>query len=210
MTPFLLGIAGASGSGKTTLAHVLKGSDCTPEACVLSMDHYYHGLPENVAPDNYNFDHPSAMDIDRLAADLTVLKRGQSVYIPQYDFIIHRRCAEGILFSPAPLIIVEGIMLYISKPLRELFDFRIYLDVPDNLCLQRRIVRDMTERGRSEESVRKQIIHQVQPMFRRFVLPTRNFADLILTPPELNNPKFNNYISSLWKKITESFQDPEM
>jgi uridine kinase len=206
MKPILLGIAGASGSGKSTLAHALEISDSTPDTCVLSMDHYYHGLPDGVTPQEYNFDHPSAMDLDQLCADLAGLKAGKHVSIPQYDFTTHKRCVEGVPFSPAPLIIVEGIILYVSEPLRDLFDCRIFLDVPDDLCLQRRIVRDMADRGRTEDDIRQQVANQVEPMFHQFVLPTITYADLTLAPPNLTVPAFDEEISSLWKEITGIFQ----
>jgi len=209
MKPILIGIAGASGSGKSTLAHALESHACTPDTCVLSMDHYYRGLPDGVPPQDYNFDHPSAMDLDQLCTDLAGLKAGKQVLIPQYDFTIHKRRAEGVPFSPAPLIIVEGIFLYFTEPLRELFDCRIFLNVPDDLCLRRRIDRDIATRGRTEESIREQVANQVEPMFHQFVLPTIAYAHLTLEPPDMNTPGFDGEISSLWKKIGLVFQPLE-
>lgn len=206
MKPVLLGIAGASGSGKSTLAHALEIHECTPDARLLSMDHYYCGLPAGIPARDYNFDHPSAMDLEQLCADLALLKAGEPALIPQYDFTTHKRRADGLAFTPAPLIIVEGIFLYVSEPLRNLFDCRIFLDVPDDLCLHRRIIRDVSTRGRTEANIREQVASQVEPMFREFVLPTKAYADLVLAPPDMNVPGVERELSSLWKKIGVFFQ----
>lgn len=205
MNPVLIGIAGASGSGKSTLAHALQNSSSTPEAGVLSMDHYYHGLPEGISADAYNFDHPSALDISRLSADLQILKKNQPVIIPQYDFKTHKRHPEGLSFAPLPLIIIEGIFLFTSEQLCAQLDCRIFLDVPENVCLQRRIQRDMAVRGRSEESIRQQVVNQVEPMFHRYVLPTIDRADLTMTPPDMNSPNFNKEIAALWHNACRIF-----
>jgi uridine kinase len=201
MKPRLLGIAGASGSGKSTLASAIQLHPETPSACVLSMDHYYHSLPDHLSPETYNFDHPDALDIEQLKQDILQLREGLEVHIPQYDFTTHRRLEKRALFPPRPLIIVEGILLYVSEAVRNLFDCRIYLNVPLETCLHRRISRDVACRGRTEESVRHQFEAQVAPMYHQFVEPTENSAHLHLDPPRLEPAAYEGHVTELWKEI---------
>ncbi|MDE0127788.1 MAG: uridine kinase [Bryobacterales bacterium] len=183
----VVGIGGASGSGKTRvaceLAAALRGS------LVLSTDSYYldqSGLDwaELAA---FNFDDPGALDWKLMAAHLVDLKAGSGVGVPRYNFATHSRFAAPEWTAPAEILILEGLFALWEPRVRELVDLAVFLDAPLELCLARRIERDTSERDRTEKSVREQWRRDVAPMFVRHVLPTREFADMVVdgtAPPD--------------------------
>lgn len=196
--PRIIGIVGASGSGKTTVAQEL--ADLAEGSCLISQDNYYRGLPDGVSATDWNFDDPAALDLEHLARDLAALKRGETVQIPCYNFSTHKRKTETITLNPAPVIIVEGLFLFLPENLRRVFDLKVFVDVPPEVCLQRRIARDKTERSRTEEDIRRQWFDQVEPMFRKYVEPTRAFADLLLVPAERGSPERKQQIAGILKR----------
>ncbi|MCC7299691.1 MAG: AAA family ATPase [Verrucomicrobia bacterium] len=185
--PRIIGIVGASGSGKTTVAKEL--AKRSGNASLMSQDNYYISLPDNVDSKDWNFDDPAVIDLDHLARDLAALKRGERVEVPRYIFSTHKRAPDTVTLKPAPLIIVEGLFLFANKNLRDVFDLKIFVDLPLGTCLERRVDRDTAERGRTELEIRKRWMEQVEPMYHRYVEPTRSFADVLLIPAELGSPE---------------------
>ncbi len=185
--PQIIGIVGASGSGKTTVAREL--AELAGNASLMSQDNYYISLPDDVDSKAWNFDNPAVIDLEHLARDLAALKRGETVQGPRYIFSTHKRAPDTVTLKPAPLIIVEGLFLFLPESLRNIFDLKIFIDVPLEVCLERRVARDVVERGRTAEMIRQRWAEQVNPMYRKYVEPTRAFADLLLIPAERGTPE---------------------
>lgn len=195
----LIGIVGASGSGKTTVARDLAAA--LKSTCFLSQDNYYRDLPDGIDSKGWNFDDPAVIDLEHLARDLATLKRGESVEQPQYVFSDHRRAVETITVHPAPTIVVEGLFLFSTPALREVFDFKIYIDVPQAICLARRIARDCAERGRTEGMVRQRWAEQVEPMFLKHIEPTRKFADCVTASAPRGTPEYTAQLFELFQAL---------
>jgi uridine kinase len=176
---FVVGIAGPSGAGKTEIARRLSQ---TLDAVVCSLDSYYRGVPNLSLEERgrQNFDNPEAIDHELLCEHLRSLARGESVLKPVYDFARHIRLAEVELCRPSKVIVVEGLFALHWEELRALLDLKVYVAVDDATCLERRIARDVRERGRSPESIGRQYELTVRPMAQRYIHPTREFADLVL------------------------------
>ena len=183
----IIGIVGASGSGKTTVAREL--AELAGNVSLMSQDNYYIGLPDGVDSKNWNFDDPAVIDLERLARDLAALKRGETVEGPRYIFSTHKRAPDTVTLKPAPLIIVEGLFLFLPQHLRDVFDLKIFIEVPMEVCLERRVARDVVERGRTAEIIRHRWAEQVEPMYIKHVEPTRAFADLLLIPAGRGTPE---------------------
>lgn len=186
MQPVFIGIAGASASGKSLLSHTIV-KELTAElgqGCVAVMkeDAYYKDQSALAMEDRIktNYDHPNAFDHSLLVHHLDVLRQSQSIEMPVYDYTIHTRSEEVQPLEPHPIIIVEGILLLGDKAIRKRLDTSIYVDTPLDICLIRRLKRDMEERGRTMESVITQYKKTVRPMFHEFVEPSKQFADLIV------------------------------
>jgi len=183
MKPFLAGIAGPSCSGKTELAFWLAHRTGAP---ILNLDHYYrdlHGLPFEERA-KANFDEPAALDHEEILRDARILAEGGSVSAPRYDYSIHARVEGEQVIEPSPVIILEGLFALYWSGLRDLLQLKIYVDAPDSLCLERRLRRDVQERGRTPESVRAQYAATVRPMAQLHILPTREYADLVVNGAE--------------------------
>jgi uridine kinase len=178
----VVGIAGGTGSGKTTVAHKLAAA--MPEGRCVTIDHdaYYrdqgHLPPEERATINY--DHPAALESALLAEHLRELRAGRPVDVPIYDFATHTRRADKRRVAPAPVIIVEGILVFCEAALREQMDIKIFVDTDPDIRLMRRIRRDLEQRGRTFQSVRDQYYATVRPMHIEYVEPTKRWADLIV------------------------------
>jgi uridine kinase len=174
----MVAIAGPSGSGKTTVAVVL-AERLPGRVPVVPLDAYYRDL-HGGSPAAVNFDHPDALDRTMLVTQLERLAGGASVEIPRYDFTTHRRRARGRVVLPSAWVVVEGLHALYWEPLRKLWTLSVFIDADAALCLDRRIARDTTERGRTRDSVLEQYRRTVRPMYERFVEPTRREADLVL------------------------------
>lgn len=180
MTPHLVGIAGPSCSGKSEIAHWLSGRTGAP---VLNLDHYYRSFdsePLEVRAAR-NFDEPASVDHDEIIRHVRALASGRAVRAPRYDFATHTRTTGGDLIEPARIVIFEGLFALYWPELRELFGTRIYVDAPDDICFERRLARDVVERGRTPDCVRRQFDATVRPMAHLHILPTRHFAHLVLS-----------------------------
>ncbi len=181
----VLGIAGPSGAGKTALARVLCSRLPVP-ALVVPMDAYYRdlGALEPAARTRVNFDHPDALDRDLLLVHLERLAAGKAVARPIYEFATHTRAAWTERIGPAPFLIVEGLLALYWEEVRCLLQTAVFVDLKDDLCLARRLARDAAERGRPADSVRAQYAESVRPMREQYVMPTRRFADLVVSGAE--------------------------
>jgi uridine kinase len=196
-TPYILGIAGGTGAGKTTLAHTLLNALGNHQACLIPHDAYYRDLshlPLETRAQT-NFDHPDALETEVLMTHLQTLSNGQPVQIPTYDFTSHTRHSQTITLEPHPIIIVEGIILFENTQLCNLFNLKIFVDADADIRLTRRLNRDITERGRTPESVTHQYLTTVRPMHNTFVEPSRKHADLTI-PGESNTPLATQFILS--------------
>jgi uridine kinase len=180
--PFVLGVAGGTGSGKTTVVRSILDAAGEDRIALIEQDSYYRDVDWRSEADllAHNFDHPQALDNDLLVAHLAALKAGHPVEVPIYDFVRHRRTARTRRVMPLPVILVEGILIFVEPSLRELLDFKIYVDTDADLRLIRRLGRDMSERGRSVADVLRQYLETVRPMHLEFVEPSKRWADVII------------------------------
>ena len=178
----LIGIAGGSGSGKTTLTSELLNEYGKDKIAVIEQDSYYKDLSHLSLEERrtYNYDHPKAIDIALFQFQLSTLLKGKNINIPIYDFSNHVRLKNTKMIVPLPVIIVEGILVLYFQELRQLMVIKIYIDTPEDIRFKRRFDRDIKERGRTAESIRKQYISTVRPMHEEFVEPSKNSADIIL------------------------------
>lgn len=176
----IVGIAGCSGSGKTTLARELA---CELSATLLTLDLYYRDLAHLSHAERaaQNFDHPESIEAELLVQHVRELAEGLSVNAPVYDFASHTRVqGEAQRIEPAEVLLVEGILALHYAELCELFDFSVYVNAPEEVCLLRRIHRDVRERGRTEACVREQYWATAQPMAQKYVLPSAKNASLVV------------------------------
>jgi uridine kinase len=179
---FVMGVAGGTGSGKTTVARKLIAGLPAEAAVLIDHDSYYRdrsSLPR-AERDLINFDHPDAIETELLEAHLVALRAGRAIEIPQYDFREHARKRETRHVQPAPVVIVEGILVLADERLRKQMDLKIYVDTDADVRLMRRMRRDMEERGRTFAQVHDQYTATVRPMHLAFVEPSKRFADLIV------------------------------
>lgn len=177
----VLGIAGGSGSGKSTIARkVIAGTE--GRGVLLEQDHYYraqgHVPPEERALVNY--DHPDAIEVDLLCAHIEALRSGRSIERPSYDFARHDRLPEGVRVEPAPVVVVEGILVLADERLRARLDVKLYVDTDADIRLMRRVRRDLEQRGRTFAQIRRQYYETVRPMHLAFVEPSKRFADVVI------------------------------
>jgi uridine kinase len=199
--PLVVGIAGGTGSGKTTVAHKLAGA-MPPNRCVtIEHDAYYrdqgHLPPAERATINY--DHPDSLESALLADHLRELRAGRAVDIPIYDFATHTRRSETRHVEPTSVIIVEGILVFVERAVRELLDIKIFVDTDSDIRLIRRIRRDLEQRGRSFQSVRDQYYATVRPMHIEHVEPSKRWADLIVPEGGDNKVALDVILGRLWR-----------
>ena len=178
----VLGVAGGTGSGKTTVARSILDAVGKERIALIEQDSYYLDVDWRSESEllHHNFDHPSAIDNELLVAHIAALKAGHPVEVPIYDFVRHRRTTRTRRIEPQPVIILEGILIFVEPNLRDLLDFKIYVDTDADLRLIRRLGRDMSERGRSVQDVLRQYLETVRPMHLEFVEPSKRWADIII------------------------------
>lgn len=182
VTPLVIAIAGGTGSGKTTVAKVILERVGADRIAYIPHDAYYKDL-KDLPPaqrEVVNYDHPQSLDTWMLIQHLKQLKAWQPIELPVYDFKTHTRTNRTIYIEPQPVIIVEGILIFADPELRELFDVKIYVDTDADIRFIRRLQRDITERGRTTESVIRQYLTTVRPMHMEFVEPSKQYADVII------------------------------
>ena len=180
--PYVVGVAGGTGSGKTTVARRIADAVPSHLCGVLAYDHYYADRPDLTYEQRcqLNFDHPGSLETSLLIEHLRQLRAGQAVDSPTYDFKEHRRSTVVRRVEPAPILVVEGILLFSDADLRAEMDLEIFVDTDADIRLLRRIRRDMEQRGRSFESIREQYKTTVRPMHLMFVEPSKRWADVII------------------------------
>lgn len=196
----IIGVAGGSGSGKTYFARALHERLGKKTSAIIYQDNYYIDQSARFDHDggSVNFDHPDSLDFDLLADHLKMLKLGDSIKIPMYDFVTHSRLEETIAQMPQPVILVDGILLLSQPHVREHFDLSIFVDTPEQLRYERRLERDTKERGRTPDGVKKQFELQVKPMHDLFVQPSMNYADHVISDLE----GFDHLLDQMVKKFT--------
>jgi uridine kinase len=178
----IIGICGGTGSGKTTVANRILESVNAGDVAFIQQDSYYRNLKD--LPLDYrqavNFDHPDALDNDLLVHHVRKLKAGGSVELPLYDFKTHTRLNDTLLIEPKPIVIIEGILIFVDPRLLEQMDIKVFVDTPDDIRFIRRLRRDIAERGRTIDSVIEQYLATVRPMHIQFVEPSKRYADGII------------------------------
>ena len=184
----VIGIAGGTGSGKTTVVSQIINELPADEVCVISQDSYYKATNDLSYEERtkINFDHPRAIDFELLINHLTALKNNKAIEQPIYSFVTHNRIKDTINTHPRKVVIVEGILIFNSEELRNLFDIKIFVHADADERLIRRVRRDITERGRDIDEVLNRYQDTLKPMHQQFIEPTKNFADLIIPNDRYN------------------------
>ena len=184
----IIGIAGGTGSGKTTVVNQILRELPADEVCVISQDSYYSDTSNLSYQERtkINFDHPNAIDFDLLVSHISKLKKGHFIEQPIYSFITHNRTKDTLKTHPRKVIIVEGILIFNSKRLRDLCDIKIFVHADADERLIRRVRRDIEERGRSIEEVLNRYQNTLKPMHQQFIEPTKNYADMIIPNDRYN------------------------
>jgi uridine kinase len=204
-TPLVIGIAGGSGSGKTTVANVILQRVGEQHIAYLPHDAYYkdlRDLPEAQRAE-INFDHPASLDTELLSEQLKQLIQGNPIDLPVYDFKVHARTGYTIRIEPQPVIIVEGILIFAEKSLRDLFDVKIFVDTDSDLRFIRRLSRDISERGRSTDSVIQQYLSTVRPMHLEFVEPSKRYSDVIIPEGGWNEVAMDMVVARIQKLLQD-------
>ncbi len=199
----IIGIAGGTGSGKTTVVNQIVKEFANDDVGIISQDSYYkdnkHLSLEERA--KINFDHPRAIDFDLLYDHLTRLKKGETIEQPVYSFVQHTRTGDAILTHPHKVMIVEGILIFNDKRLRDLFDVKIYVHADSDERLIRRVRRDINERGRTVNEVLGRYQSTLKPMHEQFIEPTKAYADLIIPNDRRNKVAIDVIISLIKNNI---------
>ena len=196
-TPIIVGVAGSSGSGKSKFSSQIVESLPGLKVEVISLDCFYYGLEEDDDPAEYNFDDPSALDYKQCLEVMKGLKVGEKVQVPIYDMRLHKSLPQKRVVGQADIILLEGIFAFHWKELRDLMDMKVYIHTDTDTCLVRRIRRDITERGRTLESVLSQYEKFVKPAFDQYIDKTKVLADMILP----NNLNFSVGLECIVKKL---------
>ena len=185
----VIGVAGGTGSGKSTLVKRLQEAFRSEDVATLCHDYYYKAHPELTYEERtkLNYDHPQSFDTDMLVEHVRALKSNVAVERPVYSFVEHNRTAETVAVKPSKVIIIDGILIFENKELRDLMDIKVFVDTDADLRLARRILRDVRERGRSMESVISQYTTTVKPMHEEFVEPSKKYADVIIPEGGFNS-----------------------
>ncbi len=204
--PFIIGVAGGSGSGKTYFANALQKKLGAQFCEILYQDSFYLDQSSRFDFDggSVNFDHPKSIDFDLMAERLKSLREGQSTEIPIYDFVTHSRAQIATSMAPRPVILVDGILIFHAPQVRALFDDLIFFDTPEKLRFERRLRRDVSERGRTEEGVHQQFYKQVKPMHDQFVEPSKVFAKICANDERGFDELLATYVAKLQRWIADS------
>lgn len=197
--PLVIGIAGGSGSGKTTVAQEILQRVGPDRIAYIQHDSYYKdltGLPP-AQRTVVNFDHPNSLETELLICHVEKLRAGQAIEVPIYDFATHSRTEKSFRVNPRGVIVVEGILIFADPALRTLFDVKIFVDTDADVRLIRRMQRDITERGRTVESVIKQYQSTVRPMHLEFVEPSKRYADVIIPEGGFNTAALDMVVARI-------------
>ena len=195
----VIGVAGGTGSGKSTLVKRLQEAFKNDDVATICHDFYYKAHPELTYEERtkLNYDHPDAFDTWLMVEHIKALKEGKAVDCPTYSFVEHNRASETIAIKPSKVIIVDGILIFENKELRDMMDIKVYVDTDADVRLARRILRDVRERGRSMESVISQYTTTVKPMHEQFVEPSKRYADVIIPEGGFNSVAVSMLIQNI-------------
>lgn len=198
LNPIIIGIAGGTGSGKSTLANNIR-KEFDNNITMLSHDYYYKSHSELSFEERrkLNFDHPNAFDTDLLIEHLNRLKKGEVIQRPNYSFVEHIREEKTVEVVPKKVIIVDGILIFENKELRNMMDIKIFVDTDADIRFIRRLTRDVRDRGRTIESVIEQYKTTVKPMHEEFVEPSKKHADIIVPEGGYNRVALNMIIEKI-------------
>jgi len=201
----VVGIAGGTGSGKTTVAHKLASAMPAGRCVTIEHDAYYRDQGHLSAEERakINYDHPGSLESSLLIEHLRELRSGHAVAVPIYDFATHTRRRETRTVEPARVIVVEGILVFTDRELRDQMDIKIFVDTDPDIRLMRRIRRDLEQRGRTFQSVRDQYYATVRPMHIEYVEPTKRWADLIIPEGGDNRVALDVLLGQLWRIVNE-------
>ena len=204
-TSLIIGIAGGSGSGKTTLASSILEAIGEDRIAFLPHDAYYRDQSYKTFEErlSVNYDHPDSLETELLIKHIQSLQRGEAVDMPVYDFKQHTRASTTVHIQPKPIILVEGILIFVEPNLRNQCSMKLYVDTDQDICFIRRLLRDVTERGRTVESVIDQYLKTVRPSFIEFVEPTKRFADVIIPEGGMNTVASDMVIARLKALLPE-------
>jgi len=199
LNSMVVGIAGGTGSGKTTLAELILQNLGRETIAYLPHDAYYRNQPHLPLEDRarVNYDHPDSLETELLVEHIEQLKNGHTIFMPVYDFTNHNRKPETIKVISRPIILVEGILIFVEKELRERFDMKIYVDTDPDIRFIRRLTRDIEERGRTIHSVIAQYLKTVRPMHLEFVESSKRYADIIVPAGGMNAVALDMVIARL-------------
>jgi uridine kinase len=197
--PIVFGVAGGTASGKTTVARAILEAVGAEQIAYLPHDAYYRDMPHLTLEEraHQNYDHPNSLETKLMVKHIRKLLSWQPVQVPVYDFTTHRRTEETVLVEPSPIILVDGILIFTKRKLRELMDIKVYVDTDPDVRFIRRLERDMQERGRSLPSVVEQYMETVRPMHLKFVEPSKRYADVIIPHGGLNKVAMEMVVSRL-------------
>jgi uridine kinase len=186
--PVIVGVAGGTASGKTTISQAIVKRVGSERVALIEHDAYYRDIGHLSFEERrqVNFDHPDSLESDLLVAHLDALCRGEPVQVPMYDFALHMRRPETRRVDPRPVVLVEGILIFVEPELRKRFDIKVYVDADADLRFIRRLRRDVAERQRTVESVIQQYLSTVRLMHLEFVEPSKRYADVIVPTGEYN------------------------
>lgn len=187
----IIGIYGGTGSGKTTIVNMIASHFSSNDIEIISQDSYYKDNSDISYEDRckLNFDHPDAIDFNLLHKHLKNLRKGETVEQPIYDFKIHNRLKKTIQIKPKKILILEGILIMFHAEIRSIFDLKIFINANSKTRMERRIKRDIAERGRSRDEVLKRYIETLKPMHEKFIEPTKIYANYII------ENQFNNKLN---------------
>jgi len=204
--PVALGVAGGTGSGKTTVARQILRAVGRDRIATLAQDSYYRDIEWSSSEElhRHNFDHPDALDSDLFVAHVEQLKAGHAVEVPLYDFVAHRRTRQTERVEPRPVVLLEGILLFVEPRLRDLMDFKIYVDTDADVRLIRRIQRDRRDRGRDLDGILRQYLGTVRPMHLEFVEPSKRWADVIVPEGGENRVALSMVIARVEELLREA------
>jgi uridine kinase len=211
MKPIIIGVAGGTASGKTTVSEAILERVGRHHIAYLEHDSYYRDLGHLPLEERarLNFDHPDALETELLVEHLRRLQAGHPVDVPRYDFATYTRTGQSRRIDPRPVILVEGILIFVDRQLRDMMDVKLYVDTDADLRLIRRLQRDTGERGRTLESVIRQYVETVRPMHLEFVEPSKRYADIIIPSGGFNATAIEMIVARIQNLLASSRDEQE-
>jgi len=207
--PIIIGVAGGTGSGKTTVSHEILNRVGRERIAYIQHDSYYRDRSHLPLAERakVNFDHPDSLETELLVTHLKQLLAGRPIEVPVYDFTIHTRTARTWTLHPKPVILVEGILIFVDRALRDLLAVKIFVDTDADIRFIRRLKRDIAERGRTLESVLQQYLDTVRPMHLEFVEPSKRYADVIIPEGGFNVVALDMIVARIEAMLEEKAQN---